>query len=51
MQLLKAAVDQWGLTYQVADQREVSLPAYEGPLDLQYADAAPTDPGTEQGGG
>jgi uncharacterized protein YlxW (UPF0749 family) len=43
VQLLKAAVDQFGLTYQVADQRQVNLPAYEGSLDLQYAGTAPPD--------
>src|SRR4029453_16248034 len=37
VQLLKAAVDHFGLTYEVVDQREVSLAAYDGPLDLQYA--------------
>jgi uncharacterized protein YlxW (UPF0749 family) len=42
VQLLKAAVDQFGLTYQVSDQRQVDLPAYQGSLDLQYATAAPT---------
>jgi uncharacterized protein YlxW (UPF0749 family) len=35
--LLKTAVDLFGLTYQVTDQREVSLPAYDGSLELQYA--------------
>jgi uncharacterized protein YlxW (UPF0749 family) len=37
VQLLKRAVDDYGLTYQVADQRQVSLPAYDGPLVMQYA--------------
>jgi uncharacterized protein YlxW (UPF0749 family) len=37
VQLLKAAVDHFGLTYQVVDQKQVSLAAYDGPLDLQYA--------------
>jgi uncharacterized protein YlxW (UPF0749 family) len=51
VQLLRAAVDQFGLTYQVADQREVSLPAYEGALELQHATAAANDQGQGQGGG
>jgi uncharacterized protein YlxW (UPF0749 family) len=42
VQLLRDAVDQFGLTYDVVDQRQVSLPAYQGSLDLQYATAAPT---------
>ncbi|WP_369140218.1 DUF881 domain-containing protein [Modestobacter versicolor] len=37
VQLLRSAVQQYGLTYQVADEREVSLPAYEGTLEMQYA--------------
>jgi uncharacterized protein YlxW (UPF0749 family) len=37
VQLLKRAVNDYGLTYQVADQRQVSLPAYDGPLVMQYA--------------
>jgi uncharacterized protein YlxW (UPF0749 family) len=37
VQLLKRAVDDYGLTYEVADQRQVSLPAYDGPLVMQYA--------------
>jgi uncharacterized protein YlxW (UPF0749 family) len=41
VQLLKEAVDAFGLTYAVADQRQIDLPAYEGSLDLQYATAAP----------
>jgi uncharacterized protein YlxW (UPF0749 family) len=43
VRLLQAAVDQFGLTYQVTDQRQVSLPAYEGPLELQHASTVPTD--------
>ncbi|MEI4271669.1 DUF881 domain-containing protein [Klenkia sp. LSe6-5] len=38
--LLQQAVDRFGLTYRVQDRSEVSLPAYDGPLDLQYASAA-----------
>jgi len=37
VQLLRAAVDDFGLTYEVTDQREVSLAAYDGPLEMQYA--------------
>jgi uncharacterized protein YlxW (UPF0749 family) len=37
VQLLKAAVDDFGLTYSVSDQRSVDLPAYDGPLEMQYA--------------
>ena len=37
--LLEAAVEQFGLTFDVTDQREVTLPAYDGPLEMQYADA------------
>ena len=35
--LLKTAVDLFGLTYQVTDQRDVSLAAYDGPVEMQYA--------------
>jgi len=38
--LLQQAVDRFGLTYRVQDRSEVSLPAYDGALDLQYASAA-----------
>jgi len=37
VQLLLEDVDAYGLTFDVRDQRQVSLPAYDGPLDLQYA--------------
>jgi uncharacterized protein YlxW (UPF0749 family) len=37
VQLLKAAVDDFGLTYSISDQRSVDLPAYDGPLEMQYA--------------
>jgi uncharacterized protein YlxW (UPF0749 family) len=37
VQLLRSAVQQYGLTYQVADEREVELPPYEGTLVMQYA--------------
>ena len=35
--VFQQAVDAFGLTYEVADQREVSLAAYDGPLEMQYA--------------
>lgn len=38
--LLQTAVDRFGLTYRIDDRRDVVLPAYDGPLDLQYATAA-----------
>jgi uncharacterized protein YlxW (UPF0749 family) len=41
VQLLRTAVDQFGLTYQVADEREVDLPAYDGPLEMRYAERTP----------
>ena len=39
--LLRAAVQQFGLTYQVVDQRAVDLPAYDGLPEMQYASPAP----------
>ena len=41
VRLLKAAVDDFGLTYSVTDQRQVDLPAYDGPLEMQYAEQVP----------
>jgi uncharacterized protein YlxW (UPF0749 family) len=35
--LLQAAVHDFGLTYAVRDVRSVDLPAYDGPLDMEYA--------------
>ncbi|TWH74988.1 DUF881 domain-containing protein [Modestobacter roseus] len=35
--LLRQAADLYGLTYRVSDERQVALPAYEGPLDVRYA--------------
>jgi uncharacterized protein YlxW (UPF0749 family) len=35
--LLETAVDLFGLTYQVTDQRNVDLTAYDGLLEMQYA--------------
>jgi uncharacterized protein YlxW (UPF0749 family) len=40
--LLKQAVDDYGLTYAVSDQRSVDLPAYDGPLEMQFAEPAGT---------
>ncbi len=37
--LLQQAVDDFGLTFQVRETRTVELPAYDGSLDMQYADA------------
>jgi uncharacterized protein YlxW (UPF0749 family) len=37
--LLQQAVDDFGLTFQVRDARSIDLPAYDGSLDMQYADA------------
>jgi uncharacterized protein YlxW (UPF0749 family) len=42
VQLLKGAVEDYGLTYEVADQRRVNLPAYDGSLEMQYAGRAST---------
>jgi len=42
VQLLKGAVEDYGLTYEVADQRRVNLPAYDGSLEMQYAGQAST---------
>lgn len=39
VELLQQAVDDFGLTYQVRNVRQVTLPAYDGALDLQYAHA------------
>jgi uncharacterized protein YlxW (UPF0749 family) len=35
--LLEQAVEDYGLTFTVSERSAVSLPAYDGPLDLQYA--------------
>ena len=37
--LLQQAVDDFGLTFQVRETRSVELPAYDGGLAMQYADA------------
>jgi uncharacterized protein YlxW (UPF0749 family) len=39
VELLQQAVDDFGLTFQVRQTRTVELPAYDGSLDMQYADA------------
>jgi uncharacterized protein YlxW (UPF0749 family) len=39
VELLQQAVEDFGLTFQVRQARTVELPAYDGTLDLQYADA------------
>ncbi|MGY2080641.1 DUF881 domain-containing protein [Modestobacter sp. SYSU DS0657] len=36
--VLRQAAEAYGLTYRVSDERQVSLPAYEGPLDVRYAE-------------
>jgi uncharacterized protein YlxW (UPF0749 family) len=35
--VLQQAVDAFGLTFSVRERPEVTVPAYDGPLDLQYA--------------
>jgi len=37
VRLLQEAVKDYGLTYDVVDQRQVTLPAYDGPLEMHYA--------------
>jgi len=37
--LLEDAVEAYGLTFEVTDQRELELPAYDGPLEMQHARA------------
>jgi len=37
VQLLKQAVNDYGLTYALADQRRVDLPPYDGTLEMRYA--------------
>ncbi|SDY23763.1 Uncharacterized conserved protein YlxW, UPF0749 family [Modestobacter sp. DSM 44400] len=36
--LLEQAVEDFGLTYDIRELRSVDLPAYDGALDMQYAD-------------
>jgi uncharacterized protein YlxW (UPF0749 family) len=40
VQLYRQAVRYFGLGYDVEDEREVTLPGYDGPLRLSYAEAA-----------
>jgi uncharacterized protein YlxW (UPF0749 family) len=35
--ILQQAVDAYGLTFSVRDRSTVTLPAYDGPLDMSYA--------------
>jgi uncharacterized protein YlxW (UPF0749 family) len=37
--VFQQAVDAFGLTYEVRDRPDVSVPAYDGPLDMQFAAA------------
>ena len=37
--VFQQAVDDFGLTFSVRERSEVTVPAYDGPLDLQYAAA------------
>ncbi len=39
--LYRQAVQYFGLGYEVKDEREVTLPGYDGPLRLSYAEAVP----------
>lgn len=43
VRLLEQAVDAFGLTYVLADQRQVDLPAYDGLLEMRYATRVDTD--------
>jgi uncharacterized protein YlxW (UPF0749 family) len=38
--VFQQAVEAFGLTFEVRERNEVVLPAYDGPLDLEYAAAA-----------
>jgi uncharacterized protein YlxW (UPF0749 family) len=37
--VFQQAVEDYGLTFQVRERPEVTVPAYDGPLDLEYASA------------
>lgn len=37
--VFQQAVEAFGLTFEVRERSEITLPAYDGPLTLQYADA------------
>jgi uncharacterized protein YlxW (UPF0749 family) len=41
VRLYRQAVAYFGLGYEVRDEREVTLPGYDGPLRLSYAEAVP----------
>jgi uncharacterized protein YlxW (UPF0749 family) len=41
VRLYRQAVGYFGLGYEVKDEREVTLPGYDGPLRLSYAQAVP----------
>ncbi|HZB49366.1 MAG TPA: DUF881 domain-containing protein [Mycobacteriales bacterium] len=41
VRLYRQAVGYFGLGYEVKDEREVTLPGYDGPLRLSYAEAVP----------
>ena len=41
VRLYRQAVGYFGLGYEVRDEREVTLPGYDGPLRLSYAQAVP----------
>ena len=41
VRLYQQAVDYFGLGYEVKDEREVTLPGYDGPVRLGYAEAVP----------
>ncbi len=41
VRLYREAVDYFGLGYEVKDEREVTLPGYDGPVRLGYAEAVP----------
>ena len=41
VRLYRQAVEYFGLGYEVKDEREVTLPGYDGPVRLGYAEAVP----------
>jgi uncharacterized protein YlxW (UPF0749 family) len=41
VRLYRQAVDYFGLGYEVKDERDVTLPGYDGPVRLGYAEAVP----------
>ena len=41
VRLYRQAVDYFGLGYEAKDEREVTLPGYDGPVRLGYAEAVP----------